>query len=130
MKRIYLTISVLALSALLLPASIHAQDEKDKPKEKSEKSEKKDVQQIIITKKGDNKEKVVVEINGDKVTVNGKPIEDLKDADISVNVHKMNGKNLAAFYHPNGNWSYNWDDNVNQAFAYNDNTAMLGVVTE
>ena len=30
------------------------------------------------------KTKTVVEINGDKITVNGKPIEDLKDGDITV----------------------------------------------
>jgi len=130
MKRIYLTISALALVATLIPASIHAQDEKDKQKDKTEKSEKKDVQQIIITKKGDNKEKVIIEVNGDKVTVNGKPIEELKDANISVNVHTMKGNNLSAYAHPNGTWSYNWNDNENRAFAYNDNTAMLGVVTE
>mgnify|MGYP007112170236 CR=1 FL=1 len=36
---------------------------------------KKDVQQIIITRSGEKDDKVVVEINGDKVTVNGKPID-------------------------------------------------------
>jgi serine protease Do len=131
MKRIYLTITAVAFAAVLVPASIHAQDEKNKDKEKVEKiekSEKKDVQQIIITKKGDSKDKVVVEINGDKVTVNGKPIDQLKDDEISVNVHKMRGNNLTAYTHPNGTWSYNWNDNT--AFAYNENTAMLGVVTD
>ncbi len=39
---------------------------------------------ITITRKGDKNEKTTVEINGDKITVNGKPIEDLKDGDITV----------------------------------------------
>jgi serine protease Do len=133
MKRFYLTITAVALGALLLPASIFAQqkEEKEKDKDKTEKTENKNVQQIIITKKGDAKDKIVVEINGDKVTVNGKPIEDLKDADISVNVHNVKGRNnLMAYAHPNGNWSYNWNDDSNVLMAYGDNTAMLGVVTE
>ncbi|MEI2740514.1 MAG: hypothetical protein V9F01_17205 [Chitinophagaceae bacterium] len=74
--------------ALLAPVSLLAQkDEKDQKEVK----EKKDVQQIIITRKGDKDEKVVVEIKGDKVTVNGKPLEDFKgkDGDISVQLNKL-----------------------------------------
>src|SRR6266516_2056387 len=126
MKRIYLTISAAAIAALLLPATIHAQkEEKDKEKDKTEKNEKKDVQQIIITKRGDSKDKVVVEINGDKITVNGKPIEELKDGDVSVNVHKMRGmNNLTTYTHSNGNFSYNWNDD-GKLFEAGENTAML-----
>ena len=73
MKRKFLTLSTVAIAALLIaPLAIHAQDEKDKEKDKSE---KKGGEQIIIIKKGDSNNKVVVEINGDKVTVNGKPME-------------------------------------------------------
>jgi serine protease Do len=128
MKSIYLTITAVAFAALLVPASIQAQDDKVKEKDKNEKTEKKDVQQIIITKKADSKEKVVVEINGDKITVNGKPIDQLKDDEISVNVHKVRGNNVRVYTTPQGAWSYNW--NENNAFNYNDNTAMLGVVTD
>ena len=46
------------------------------------KKEKK--QSIIIQKKGDNKEKTIIVVDGDKITVNGKPIENLKDADLEV----------------------------------------------
>jgi len=115
----FLKLSAVAIATLLItPVAIHAQDEKDKEKDKSE---KKGAEQIIITKKGDSNDKVVVEINGDKVTVNGKPIEDLKDGDISVNVHKLR----------NGNsFVYNWNGNDNMFFNENSNTAMLGVVTD
>jgi serine protease Do len=40
------------------------------------------VEQITIVRKTDSKDKTVIEINGDKITVNGKPIEDLKDGDM------------------------------------------------
>jgi serine protease Do len=133
MKRMNLILSAAAIATLLIaPVVIHAQDEKQKEKEKTD---KKDVEQIIITRKVDNKEKVTVEINGDKVTVNGKPIEDLKDGDVndnvSVNRHKFkNGMgNLRAFTAPNGNWSYNWNDD-GALFGEAGNTAMLGVVTD
>jgi serine protease Do len=136
MKRIYLSLSAAAIAALLLvPASIHAQEKdkakEDKVKEDKQKTEKKEGQQIIITTKTDSKEKIVVEINGDKVTVNGKPIEDIKDGDISVNVHKLKGYNsLMSYTHPDGAFSYNWNDNKAFTFNGNENTAMLGVVTD
>ena len=73
MKRILPKLSVVALATLLIaPVAIHAQDEKDKDKDKSD---KKDGEQIIITRKNADQGKVTVVIDGDKVTVNGKPIE-------------------------------------------------------
>ena len=68
-------------------------------KEKAEKGEKtdKDVQTIVITRKGDVNEKTVVEINGDKVLINGK--ESSKTDDVSVNVHKIKtGEHGLTFY--------------------------------
>ena len=129
MKRKYLQLSVIAIATLLVaPVAIHAQDEKEK-----EKADKKEVEQIIITRKGDSKDKVTVEINGDKVTVNGKPIEDLKgdESGITVNRHKFkNGMgNVRGYSLPNGNFSYNWNDN-GDFFERSENTAMLGVVTD
>jgi serine protease Do len=118
MNRILPKLSAVVLATLLIaPVAIHAQVEKEK-----DKSDKKDVDQIIITRKNADKDKVTVVIDGDKVTVNGKPIEDFKDDDITVNRHKMKG---------GGAWSYNWNDNDNFNMQYEDgNTAMLGVVTE
>ena len=42
---------------------------------------------IIIHKNGDSKEKTTIVIDGDKVTINGKPAEDYKGSDITI----MNG---------------------------------------
>jgi len=129
MKRILPRLSVVALATLLIaPVAIHAQDEKDKDKDKSD---KKDGEQIIITRKNVDQGKVTVVIDGDKVTVNGKPIEDLKDEDISVNRHKIkNGHSVMAYNSPEGAWSYNWNDNDMKMLYEDGNTAMLGVVTE
>jgi len=128
MKRI-LPISVVALATLLIaPVGIHAQDEKNKDKDKSD---KKDAEQIIITRKNADNGKVTVEIDGDKVTVNGKPVEDLKDGNITVNRRKLrDGHSVMAFSSPEGDWSYNWNDNDMKMLYEDGNTAMLGVVTE
>jgi serine protease Do len=128
MQRILPKLSAVILASLLIaPVAIHAQDEKEKGK-----SDKKDVDQIIITRKNADKGKVTVEIDGDKVTVNGKPIEDLKGDDITVNRHKIkDGNRVMAYNSPGGAWSYNWNDDDNFKMLYEDgNTAMLGVVTE
>jgi len=129
MKRILPKLSVVALATLLIvPVAIHAQDEKDKDKDKSD---KKDNEQIIITRKGTDKGKVTVEIDGDKITVNGKPIEDLKDDDITVNRRKVkDGHTVMAYNTPGGSWSYNWNDDDMKMLYQDGNTAMLGVVTE
>ena len=126
MQRILPKLSAVILASLLIaPVAIHAQDEKEK-----DKSDKKDVDQIIITRKNADKGKVTVEIDGDKVTVNGKPIEDLKSGDITVNRHKIkDGNTVMAYSSPGGAWSYNWNDN-DKLFYEDGNTAMLGVVTE
>ena len=113
-------------AALMLPASLLAQkDEKSK--------EKKDVEEIVIIRKNDSKEKVVVEIVGDKITVNGKPIEDLKDGDVSVRRNKI--KDVWAFADGlrAGQGLYNMDHNGTynlRTLSVDSNRAMLGVTTE
>ena len=64
-----------ALLLAVLAGSVSAQT-KEKPKEKKE--------SITIRKKSDDKEKLTIVIDGDNITVNGKPVEDLKDEDIEV----------------------------------------------
>lgn len=128
MKRLAVKFAAIAILASLAIPSL-AQDEKEKEK-------KKDVEQIIITLKGDKKDKVVIEIAGDKITVNGKPVEDLKDGDIKVLRNKFkNIDALSAFTLPRsgGNeWDFDWNnrDGMNLFNNMNENRAMLGVVTE
>lgn len=127
MRMTWIKSSALAVAlALLSPAALLAQkDEKEKEKVK------KDVQQIIITRSGEKEEKVVVEINGDKVTVNGKPIDELKDNNVKVRVNKV--RDMEAYSFPRstqgGAWNFNDNDNV-RYFNMDMNRAMLGVSTE
>src|SRR5882757_1892120 len=75
---------IVLAAALMLPVALLAQkEEKDKEKKEKDK-EKSEVQQVIITRKGDKDEKIVVEVNGDKVTVNGKPIDEYKGDNVIV----------------------------------------------
>jgi serine protease Do len=135
MKRLAVNFAMAALLATLAIPSF-AQDEKEK-KEMKEKESKKNVEQIIITRSSDSKEKTVVEINGDKITVNGKPIEDLKDGDVKVHRSKyktLEGLNAYTFPRNGVGQSFSWNGDHDNAFKFfgdaDENRAMLGVVTE
>jgi serine protease Do len=71
-------IATITLAVVLALTSATAQkpESKDKDKKKS--------QSITIVRTGDRDEKITVEVSGDKVTVNGKPLEDYKGEDIKV----------------------------------------------
>jgi serine protease Do len=132
MKRFAVNFAITALLATLAIPSF-AQDVKDKTKET--KDTKKEVEEITIIRKSDDKTKTVVEINGDKITVNGKPIEDLKDGDITVHRGKYKTMEGLSYYGTPrtraGSQNFNWDigDGFNM-FHVDENRAMLGVVTE
>jgi len=112
---------------LLAPATLLAQKE-DKDKEK-EMKDKKDAEQIIITRKGNSNDKVTIQIDGDKITVNGKSIdENDKDGDVSVRLRKLKDPE-ALVRNRSGNWNVNGDGNFN-FFNEDANHAMLGVTTE
>ena len=82
MKQFTKMMSFLILTAgIMAPGSLLAQKEKDK--------EKKEGEQIIITRKGKSDDKVVVEVVGDKVIVNGKELKDNEDGDVTVRRHKI-----------------------------------------
>lgn len=130
MKKTWLRLSALVMAfALLAPVSLVAQ--KDDKGDKADK-EKKDVRQIIVTARGEKDEKITVEINGDKITINGKPLEDYKDkdGDISVRLNKLKDLEFLAKVPGAGiNWNLNGFDNF-KVFADDANHAMLGVTTE
>ena len=136
MKRLVVNFAIAAfLATLAIPSS--AQDEKVKEEKVVKEKEKKNVEQIVITRNSDNKEKTVIEINGDKITVNGKPIEDLKDGDVKVHRNKYKTlEGLNAYSLPRGQvgQGFSWDTDHDNAFRLfsdmDENRAMLGVVTE
>lgn len=112
-------------AVLMLPVAVLAQtterEKKDREKEKTSN------EQIIINRKSGSNEKVVVEINGDKVTVNGKPIEEYKGE--GVTVHRGHGfDNSWSFLNNNYN-NQAWADNF-KTITIDSNRAMLGVTTE
>ncbi|RYG44845.1 MAG: PDZ domain-containing protein [Chitinophagaceae bacterium] len=121
MKQVIQKISfTLLLTAALVPASLLAQTTKADKEEKENKS----TEQIIITHKGSKDEKIIIEVVGDKVLVNGKEIKD-GDGDVTVLRNRFKDmKSLGARY----NYNYN-ADNFN-SIVFDDNRAMLGVTTE
>lgn len=116
-------------AALMMPVTMLAQSDKEK---KDKDKEKKESEQIIITRKKDSGEKVVIEINGDKVTVNGKPVEEYTGEGVTV----RRGRAANAFgvldrFNSNNEWNY-FDGsagNTYSVFGADSNRAMLGVTT-
>lgn len=124
MKRIKLLVPVFVL-AFLSPALLMAQPE-------GKKKDKDDAQQIIITRKGDKKDKLVVEINNDKITINGKPIEEYKDEEVQVMINNLKDMESLTFSNGAGNafaWTPRGGANLRMN-SFDSNRAMLGVSTE
>ena len=136
MKKTWLKMAAFVLAAALVtPATLKAQDDKEKEKvsrDKTDVKERKDVQQIIVTHKGGNEEKMVIEINGDNVIINGKPLEEYKKehGDINVRVNKLKDMEyITRVPNVSGNWNQN-SDQLMRMFREESNRAMLGVTTD
>lgn len=126
MKQLFtkkLLIAALVLTAV--PMSLFAQNDKEKEKDKS-----KDYQQITITRDGNKDEKTVIEIDGDKVKINGKDAADNKD--VRVRVNRIRGARIYAtgVPRPGNTFSFEGDGNGFNFFNEDPNRPMLGVVTE
>jgi serine protease Do len=127
-KKLILGMKYLIAISILVPASVNAQNEKG---DKGEKGDK-EVQQIIITRTGDH-DKMIVEVNGDKVTVNGMPLDELKGKhdDIKVKINKYKQLESLSRIPGRGN---DWNDVEGFMRLFrsdeNENKAMLGVSTE
>lgn len=120
-------LSVAAIS--LFSLGVLAQDTKGEKGDKGDKGSK-DAQEIIIRKKGDKDSKIIVEITGDKITINGKPLAEFKDDAITINrrnviVRDRTGRNLYSLT-PDvlDGFSGYWGDD------HGSNHAFLGVTTE
>lgn len=109
---------------LAVPTSTLAQNEKNR----------KDVEQIIITRTADNTERTVIEITGDAIIVNGKNAKELKG---NITVHRNRVRDVDALVTtrpalaPRGGSTYSFDMNEDGMRFYqaDSNRAMLGVVT-
>lgn len=121
-QRISTRVILAALAIVSAPAITFAQKDKDKNKEKDEK-----VQTIVITRTGDGEEKMTIEVDGQKVKVNGKDVKDLKDVNVRVNtVNSMAFSNGQAAR----TWNLNRSGNQFSFFNEDENRAMLGVNTD
>ena len=134
MKKLMITA---AFSALMgLPVLLFAQDapgKTDKEKgEKKAKAEKKETQEIIIRNKADKELNLKVEINGEKVTVNGKPLSEFKEDGVTINKRKMivrDGHRMD--FDINGDaMAFNMDENFMKQWGKEVIKPFLGVTTE
>lgn len=101
MKKVIMAMTIMGFASL--PFYLKAQEkkeieervevqekaEKKEKKEKKEKAEKKETREIVIRSKGEKDLNLKVEINGDKITVNGKPLAEFKDDQVTINNRKM-----------------------------------------
>ena len=126
MKKLLLITAVLGFTALGFTAT--AQNDKGIKGDKGDK-EQQESQEIIIRKKGDKDTKITVEIKGDKITINGKPLSEFKDDEITINKRNIiirEGKGLkrmdlaSDYYDGLKYWNY----------ANDEPRGFLGVTTE
>ena len=114
--------------------------EKKERDERKEKPGKKETQEIIIRQDGDKQIKLKVEIDGDNITINGKPMSEFKDKNITINKRKItinDGDNVMS-WNLNGDgkdwekWGEDFGKNFEEHWQNDnaDNGAFLGVTTE
>jgi serine protease Do len=121
MRQYLLSLSSAAAVLLLLNLPATAQDEKEKDKEK-DKNKVKQYDEIVIRKKSDKDSKVTVEIKDGQVTVNGKPMEDFDDDNVSVRKRGstviINGVGTQSPFRNQGGgvWSYDGGGDSKGAF--------------
>ena len=122
MNKKFLPIFLVAFCSMLFATA-----QTTEQKEKEEKIEKKE--SITIRKKSEGNEKMTIVVDGKNITVNGKPIEDLKGLDIEINRNHESGDRMAPKIRgriaPMGNMRMFSDDASSAS-----NLAFLGVVTE
>ncbi|MEN9685570.1 MAG: hypothetical protein RLZZ28_1356 [Bacteroidota bacterium] len=77
----------IALCLCLSTVAVQAQADAKAPKPKEEKSPVKE-ESITITKKSGNNEKMTIVVDGEHITINGKPLNEMKDSDIEIRRNK------------------------------------------
>ncbi len=124
MKKLFF--SALAVLSLYSFTAVAQDSDNDKKEEKKKEKIRTNSGEEIVIKRVDGKDvKVVVEIRDNEILVNGKPIDEYKGDDISIERRKGNSYNIYTPSSPfrGGNWSYDSD-------MFNDEGAFLGVSTE
>ncbi|MEP7319246.1 MAG: PDZ domain-containing protein, partial [Panacibacter sp.] len=126
MNKIVKPVAVL-MAVILSTGAVQAQNKvKTKPDEKKSES-------IIIRKKGNSKEKLTIVVDGDKVTVNGKPVDDYKSDNVDIIREDdefdmpMPAMAMRAPMPPGADWKMFGDDFMREIHS---NKAFLGVMTK
>lgn len=141
MKKILIAVSFIGcMSAVNTLKAQEVNIEKEERIEKKQQPGKRETQEITIRKDGDKEMNLKVEINGDKITVNGKPLADFKDSGIVINKRKMilqGGGNKLYFNDDKGGaQEFNFGDAFGETFQNGMEEGVetikpfLGVVTE
>ena len=113
--------SYYVLFALLMPALGFAQN----------RNQNKEAEQIIITKKGKTDDKMTIVVDGDKVTVNGEPVDADKEGNIIVKRKKIKDLDVYNEEGPFGrSRSFSTFGGNNWQEMSAPNKAMLGVLTQ
>jgi serine protease Do len=124
MKKYLLT----ATAALLLSGFGAMAQHKKAPEKADDKARMNEYDEIIIKRKDPSKDsKVTIEIKGDEVLVDGRPLDDYVNDDVSVRLHNMKKYKLgpsSQFRYNGGNWMLD-DDNMPGG-----DIPFLGVMTE
>jgi len=112
---------VLLITAIALPTILWAQQDK---------SDKKEVERIIITKKGNDAGKMNIVVDGENITVNGKPLDNDGEGDITVKRLKIKDPNTFSWSPEAGFGDESGDMDRRIRVFRAPNKAMLGVTTE
>ncbi len=134
MKREIIKQGLIAAAALLaVPVAVLAQKEKNDEVVvqgyKKDAKEKGKHQTIVITRTGESEGKTVIEIDGDKVKVNGKDAKESRDVNVNVTTLDMSRPGTFRMTAP-GRQAWTMNMNNDGLFFEDENRAMLGVNTE
>ena len=114
-----------AIATAFISTAGFSQDQKEKSsKESDERS-----QEIVIRKKGGKTDKMTIIVDGDNVTINGKPVDEFKNRDVTVFNRKGSlamGPRVRAFSGPGAPMDV---ERFNRLLPASSNKAMLGVLT-
>ncbi|OQP64954.1 hypothetical protein A3860_19600 [Niastella vici] len=122
MRRFLLTSTAIATVALMLCQPLAAQDN-DKEKDKEKDKPKVNNEEIIIKRKSDKDTKVTIEINGDDVKVNGKPLDEFNDDNVVIKKGRS-----TTIYSPHS--PFRGQSGATTYSESSGNSAFLGVITE
>jgi len=111
---------VAGLAMITVPATLLAQSADERKAARKE-----SMQTITIIRTGEKDEKMTIEVDGDKVKVNGKDAKDNKD--VQVHVSDINAGRIYHSSGPGNSWTFNNDMAI---FGEDSNRPMLGVNTD